>query len=116
METIYNDVLDVYFKNNLLKNIQFIFNNKIIEKGKLITYKQDIYNVCFILDTKKERNDKFYLPIPFNIEKNNNVICFDYRLKTFCKNNLELYALLLDLMKKFEPNEYLDKQVEINFI
>ena len=117
MDTIYNDILDVYFKENLLKNIQFVFNNKTLKEGKLISYKQDIYNVYFIMNTKKEDNDDFYLPIPFNIEyKDKNNIRFDYKLKTFCKNNEDLHGVLSDLTKKFEPSEYLDRCVDIKIL
>ncbi len=116
MENIYNDVLDIYFKENLLKNVQFLFNNKLLEEGKLISYKQDIYNVCFVLNTKKEDHDEFYLPIPFNINCNNNLISFDYRLKTFCKNNTELYYLINDVIKKYDPSNYFDKIVDIKLI
>jgi hypothetical protein len=118
MDTIYNDILDIYFKENLLKNIQFFFNNKLLEEGKLISYKQDVYNVCFILNTLKEDIDNFYLPIPFKIELNkiNKNIYFDYKLKTFCKNNKESYNILTELLRKYKPNEYLDNVIEIKII
>jgi hypothetical protein len=115
METIYNDVLDTYFKNYLLEKIQFLSNGKILKEGKLVSYKQDIYNVCFVLNTKKEDNDEFYLSIPFQIESCNDekLIYFDYRLKTFCKNNEEMFSLLTEFISKHEPNDCLDKIIEI---
>lgn len=113
METIYNDILDIYFKECLLKNVQFFFDNKLIEEGKLITYHQDMYNVCFILNTKKEDNDEFYLPIPFKIEQEESSVYFDYRIKTFSKNNDELYRLLIEVIRKYKPSKYLNKIVEI---
>ena len=118
MDTIYNDILDIHFKENLLKKIQVYFKDELVEQGKLIAYKQDVYNVCFVIDTLKKDGDDFYLPIPFNIEndKINKIIRFDYKLKTFCKNNKESYNILIELLRKYNPNEYLDNVVEIKVL
>ena len=115
MEDIYNDILDEYFKENLLNSVKFIFENKSLKEGVLVSYKQDDYEVCFSLKLKNGDVDDFYAPIPLKIEshKQDKLIYFDYRVKTFCKNNLVVFNLLTEFVKKQDPHEYYNKILEI---
>lgn len=75
----------------LQKNISLELNNKLFKQGKLIIFYQKNFYLTFVLDNAKKKREKIEIPIPFEIElhEEDNLIYFDYRLKTLAKHSPE---------------------------
>jgi len=79
--------LEETLKNLLLNNIKIYINDKVYKEGKVMSFKENNFAYEIML-CKDNKNKKFELPIPFNIEHHSSekVIYFDYRIKTLVNN------------------------------
>jgi CHAT domain-containing protein len=84
-------------------------DNKIIKEGKLILFSQKDYYLIFHLKNSNGDNKKYELPYPFNIDKENNYLMFDYKIESISKNDSELYYRLLSLNKNQVSRFYNNK-------
>jgi hypothetical protein len=98
--TITKTILEEACKFLLQKTISLELGNKIHKQGKLIIFYQKNFYLTFIMDTAKKDREKIEIPIPYDVEihENDNLIYFDYRLKTLAKHaphiedHLRLYS------------------------
>lgn len=88
------DILDSF----LQKNIDVVFNRKVIRKGKLILYTAKDFYLSLIIKTAKNVNKTFDIPYPFNIsvDDDDSEIQLDYRLKVLALGNEKK----LDILEK----------------
>lgn len=108
--TIYGTELEKICKYLLQKNISINIKDKVLKKGKLILFYQRNFYITFIIDTEKKAKEKFELPIPYGIEnhKEDDLIFFDYRIKTLAKHAPEIETNLLVYPKKITGNKFWD--------
>jgi len=108
--------LEEICKYLLQKTISLEINNKIFKQGKLILFYQKNFYLTFILNTLKKEGDKVEIPIPYATESHNedNLVYFDYRIKTLAKlapeieNYLKVYPVI------GVKNKYWDTILTIN--
>jgi hypothetical protein len=100
--------LEKVCKYLLQKDISLEINNKIIKKGKLIIFYQKNFYLTFIINNDKKSNIKVEIPIPFNVEchLDDNLIYFDYRIKTLSKQAPEIESNLLVYPQKLTGNKF----------
>ncbi len=119
MENYLEDILRKYFQ----KDVKFIINEDEFKKGKFLLYKimtyGNNYYVEFTIKTDK-KIDLIKVPYPFNVENypDDNLLYFDFRIKTLCKNNVYYETLLKEFSKKEEGekyNKFFDNILEIKF-
>jgi hypothetical protein len=84
--------------NFLQKNIDVIFNRKIIRKGKLILYTAKDFYISLIIKTTKDINKTFDIPYPFDMymDDDESEIFLDYRLEVLALGNEKK----LDILQK----------------
>lgn len=92
----------------LQKDISFEINNKIFKKGKLIIFHQKNFYITFIINSDKKNNIKVEIPIPYNVETHldDNLVYFDYRIKTLSKQTPEIEPNLLSYPQKISGNKF----------
>jgi hypothetical protein len=78
-----NNILDTF----LLKEIELSTSKKLIKKGTLVLYKDDLYYFTLYIKNPKNEIKKLEVPKPFNIDiiKQGKRVEFDYRLSTLSK-------------------------------
>lgn len=76
----------------LQKTMTLELNNKVFKQGRLILFYQKNFYLTFLMDTTKKLKEKIEIPIPFDIEvhEDDNLIFFDYRIKTLAKHAPEV--------------------------
>jgi hypothetical protein len=84
-----NSKLEDVLTNTLQKNISLEVDGKVFKTGKLILFSTKYYFICLTLNTSKKQREKVEIPIPFNVEvhSKDNLIYFDYRIKTLTHTN-----------------------------
>lgn len=75
------------FKDFLLNNVNFVINEKIIKKGKLINLSVKDFFIIFQLEIPKGGIKSFEIPYPFGITSKKTFVSFDYRLSTLTQND-----------------------------
>lgn len=92
----------------LQKNIRIETKNKIYKQGKLILFYQKNFYITFVMHTQKKKNEKVEIPIPFDVEfhPKDNLIYFDYRIKTLAKYAPEIETNLILYPKKNSTNKF----------
>jgi hypothetical protein len=100
----------------LQKNISLEFKDKIYKQGKLLIFQQKNFYLTFIIDSVKSKEEKVEIPIPYDIEPHydDNLIYFDYRLKSLSKFSPEIETNLLFYPKKMSGNKFWDTILTIN--
>lgn len=100
----------------LQKNLSFEINNKVLKSGKLILFSQKNFFLTFIINSNKKDKDKVEIPIPYGIETHydENLIYFDYRLKTLCKTSPEIENYLKIYPSKVQGNKFWDTILTID--
>lgn len=80
----------------LQKNIDVIFNKKVIRKGKLILYTAKDFYISLIIKTPKDINKTFDIPYPFKMSLNDTdtEIELDYRLEVLALGNKKKLEIL----------------------
>jgi hypothetical protein len=104
-----------FFTKNLQCSLIFNLGTKTIRKGRLIIFKKSHFFIQISLLTIKGNQETFEVPIPFKVEYHpgENLIYFDYRLKSLTGNNEDLKDLVLHQIKKNTPSQYFNKILEI---
>jgi hypothetical protein len=75
------------FKNFFLNNVNFVINEKVIKKGKLINIAIKDFFICFQLEIQKGGIKTFEIPYPYELSTKKKHILFDYRLDTLTHND-----------------------------
>ena len=100
----------------LQKNISLEINNKIIKQGKLFLFYQKNFYMMFLINSTKKEKDKVEIPIPYAVEvhESDNLIYFDYRIKTLAKIAPEIENYLKVYPSKVSGNKFWDSILTIN--
>jgi len=90
--TIHGSHLEAACKFLLQKDLNLEFKNKTYKQGKLILFYQRNFYITFVMNTSKKNNEKIEIPIPYETElyEEDNLVYFDYRLKTLAKHAPEI--------------------------
>ena len=75
------DQLDETLKSMLQKNITVNINSKAIREGVLILYNVKDYYITLNIRTKKDQLKTYEIPVPFNIDANEERVIFDYHIE-----------------------------------
>lgn len=108
--SIYGTTIEDACKFLLQKDITINIKNKTYKEGKLILFYQKNFYITFVMDTEKKSKEKIEIPIPYEIEthKEDNLIYFDYRIKTLSKYAPEIETNLIVYPKKISGNKFWD--------
>lgn len=92
----------------LQKTMTLELNNKVHKQGKLILFYQKNFYLTFLMDTVKKKKEKVEIPIPFEVEvhEDDNLVYFDYRLKTLAKHAPEVENYLKVYSSKKTSNKF----------
>lgn len=114
--TIYGTNIEKACKFLLQKQISIDIKDKVYKQGRLLLFYQRNFYLTFVMDTAKKPKEKVEIPIPFNIEihEDENLIYFDYRIKTLAKHAPEIETNLLIYPKKISGNKFWDSILLIN--
>jgi len=114
--TIYGTIIEKACKFLLQKNITLELNKKTYKQGKLILFSQKNFYITFIMDTTKKQKEKIEIPIPFDIEihEDDDLVYFDYRIKTLSKHAPEIENNLIIYPAKVAGNKFWDTILTIN--
>lgn len=85
--------LDDVLKPFLQKNIRFTINNQPHKEGKFILYTHGYFSLNFnIKNYRKNKMEIIKIPLPFDYEahESDNLLYFDYRIKTFSKDHKDI--------------------------
>lgn len=111
--SIYDTNIEKACKFLLQKNITIEIKNKIHKRGKLLLFYQRNFYLTFVMHTQKKEKEKIELPIPFEVEfyEKDNLVYFDYRIKTLAKFAPEIETNLIIYPKKNSGNKFWDSIV-----
>lgn len=101
----------------LQKTVLFEVKNKTIKQGRINLFTQRNFYLIFYLTTNKKTKEKIEVPIPFNIEihEDDNLVYFDYRIKTLSKYTPDISPLLkLYSNNNSHNNKFWDTILTIN--
>lgn len=114
--TIQDSNIEDACKFLLQKKVTLEIKGKILKEGKVILFNQKNFFITFILVNEKNNKIKIEVPIPFDVEihKDENLVYFDYRIKTLAKHAPEIEPNLLVYPKKSTGNKYWDSILLIN--
>jgi hypothetical protein len=114
--TIYGTKLEQTCKFLLQKNITLELNKKIHKQGKLILFYQKNFYLTFIMDTVKKAKEKIEIPIPYSTEihEEDDLVYFDYRIKTLAKHAPEIENYLIAYPLKVAGNKFWDTILTIS--
>lgn len=106
-----NDII----KSLLQKTLTFTINDTIYKQGKLLLFKYNNYHIEFTLSDKSKKQKKIEIPIPYDVElTSNNILYFDYKLKTLSHKNDKVLKLLKLIQRKGKSKFY-DNIMEIKY-
>lgn len=114
--TIHGSKLENACKFLLQKEIAIDLGKKQHKKGKLILFYQKNFHLIFIMNTAKKAKEKIELPIPYDVEihHDDNLVYFDYRIKTLAKYAPEIETNLILYPLKVAGNKFWDIIVTID--
>jgi hypothetical protein len=114
--TIHGTNIEKACKYLLQKNITIELKNKPYKQGKVVLFYQKNFYITLVMDTIKKEKEKIELPIPYDVEihEDENLIYFDYRIKTLSKHAPEIETNLLVYPKKISGNKFWDSILLIN--
>jgi hypothetical protein len=114
--TIHGTNIEKACKFLLQKNVVMELKNKTYKQGKVILFHQKNFYITFVMETAKKSNEKVEVPIPYGIElyEDENLVYFDYRIKTLSKHAPEIETNLLIYPKKITGNKFWDSILLIN--
>lgn len=94
--TISSTKLEEACKFLLQKTVFFEIKNKTIKQGKINLFSQRNFHLIFHLSSNKKNKEKIEVPIPYNVEihEEDNLVYFDYRIKTLSKYTPDIAPLL----------------------
>ena len=108
--TIYGTETERACKFFLQKDITIDIKNKRYKEGKLLLFYQRNFYLTFVMDTEKKTKEKIEIPIPYGIEmhEEDDLVYFDYRIKTLAKHAPEIETNLIVYPKKISGNKFWD--------
>lgn len=118
-ENYLEDILKKYFQ----KKVSLIIDGEEIKSGTFLLYVLTIYSnnyfIEFHIKTDK-KNEVVKVPYPFVSEEheNENLIFFDYRVSTLCKNKKKTIEKLMSCIESIpthKDNKFFNKILEIKF-
>jgi hypothetical protein len=112
MITITDTELEKALKLLLQQQVEFYIHKKTWRSGKLLLFKQNGFYIEFTLRNDKDKNERFEVPIPFNIITKPHSIKFSYELSSLVCNNIRL----IENIRKIQPvckSKYYDSSLEI---
>lgn len=114
--TITKTILEEACKFLLQKNLTMELGNKTYKQGKLILFYQKNFYLTFIMDTAKKKKEKIEIPIPYGVElhKEDNLVYFDYRLKTLTKHTPEAEMYVKVYSSRKNSNKFWNTILTIN--
>ena len=114
--TIYGTSIEKACKFLLQKDITIDIKNKVYKQGKLLLFYQRNFYLTFVMDTAKKAKEKIEIPIPYDVElhEKENLVYFDYRIKTLAKHAPEIEMNLAVYPKKITGNKFWDSILLIN--
>ena len=114
--TIYGTKLEKVCKFLLQKNITLELNKKVHKQGKLILFYQKNFYLTFIMDTVKKAKEKIEIPIPYSTEihEDDDLVYFDYRIKTLSKHAPEIENYLIAYPSNVAGNKFWDTILTIS--
>jgi hypothetical protein len=92
----------------LQRTITMEIANKTFKEGKLLLFYQKNFYLTFIMDTAKKDKEKIEIPIPYDVEihEEDDLVFFDYRLKTLTKHSPETENYLKVYSSKKNSNKF----------
>ena len=92
----------------LQRTVTMEIANKTFKEGKLLLFYQKNFYLTFIMDTDKKKREKIEIPIPYDIElhEEDDLVYFDYRLKTLAKHAPEIENYLKVYSSKKNSNKF----------
>jgi hypothetical protein len=114
--TITSTKLEEACKFLLQKTVSFEIKNKTIKHGKIDLFTQRNFYLIFYLTSNKKNREKIEVPIPYNIEihEDDNLLYFDYRIKTLSKYTPDVEPLLKLYTKSNANNKFWDTILTIS--
>jgi N-glycosylase/DNA lyase len=114
--TIHGTILEKACRFLLQKNLTLELGNKTHKEGKLIIFNQKNFYLSFIMNTSKKQKEKIEIPIPFAVEihEDDDLVYFDYRIKTLAKLAPEIETHLILYPTKVAGNKFWDTILTIN--
>jgi hypothetical protein len=114
--SINGTIIEEACKSLLQKKITLEFGNKIYKQGKLILFYQKNFYIMFIMDTHRKEREKIEIPVPYGVEihEEDDLIYFDYRIKTLAKHAPEIENYLRVYPSKTSNNRFWDSILTIN--
>lgn len=114
--TIHGTTIEKACKFLLQKNLTLELGKKVFKQGKLIIFQQKNFYLSFIMNTEKKDREKIEIPIPFETEihENDNLVYFDYRIKTLAKHAPEIENNLMVYPSKVAGNKFWDTILTIS--
>ncbi len=76
------------FKGFFLSDVNFVINEKVIKRGKLINMSIKDFFIIFQLQVPKGGIRNFDVPYPYGLKKKTNHILFDYKLNTLVHHDM----------------------------
>jgi len=101
----------------LQKNVGFELKNKTFKQGKITLFNQRNFYLIFLLTSHKNNKEKIEIPIPYDVEihEDDNLVYFDYRIKTLSKYTPDIEHLLkIQGMGALKNNKFWDTILTIN--
>lgn len=114
--TILDEKLEeTYFSQHLQSLLSFTLGKRIIREGRLIIFKRSHYFFQITILNSKNQTECFEIPIPFKSEHHpeENLLYFDYRMKTLAGSDQDLEKNLLGQIGRTSPSQYFNKILEI---
>jgi hypothetical protein len=120
MISVPNTILDEkieenYFSTHLQSLLSFTLGKRVIREGKLIIFKRSHYFFQITILNSKNQTECFEIPLPFKVEHHpdENLLYFDYRIRSLSKGDSELEKNLLQSTNKSSPSQFFNKILEI---
>lgn len=98
----------------LQKNIIITLEHKTLKKGRLLLFCIKDFFCLFTLLCEEKNNKKitYEIPYPFGIITGQNKLIFDYTIKRFCKENINLEQSIKNIMPE-KPSKIFNKKITI---
>ena len=115
MITITDTELEGILKSLLQQRLCFVINKKHWREGRLLLFKQNGFYLEFTIRNDKDKNERFDIPIPFDVVKKLNTVVFSYKLNSLICNRIEV----VNEIRKIQPrcrSKYFDNYIEIQVI
>jgi len=106
------DKINNVLKQNLLKHVVIVYDEKYTKKGQLLLFSISNFNINLILKTTRNENRTYELPIPFDITMEENNIVLDYTIKTL-SNNCPVKLVKLTNITPSEVNKFYNNKIKI---